>query len=306
MASAKHQHDGHSHVGTDTQRYGRAFAIGIALNLSYVVVEVVYGLAAHSTALVADAMHNFSDVVGIAMAWAAFRLARRARGPRFTYGLRSATILAAFGNAMFLLVACGGIAWEALQRFTLPPAVAGEQVIVVALIGVGINAITALFFFRGRSHDLNIRGAFVHMAADAAVSLVVVIGGLVMIRTGWFWVDPALSLAILIVILWSTVGLLRESALLSLHAVPKGIDSNVVLNYLRQQPAVTNVHDLHIWALSTTEVALTAHLVMSAGHPGDQWLEALSTDLSHRYGIGHSTLQIETMEKDHPCALEPA
>ena len=302
--ATEQQHHDHHHAEPGAQNYSRAFALGIALNLGYVAVETAYGIAAHSTALVADAVHNLSDVAGIAMAWAAFRLARRARDPRFTYGLRSATILAALVNAMFLLVACGGIAWEAFQRFSLPPTVESKLVIIVALVGVGINAITALLFFRGRDHDLNIRGAFVHMAADAAVSLAVVIGGLIMVRTGWFWLDPAVSLGIVFVIFWSTWGLLRESALLSLHAVPKNIDSNDVSDYLRRQDSVTDVHDLHIWALSTTDVALTAHLVLSTGHLGDDWLDALSKDLTHHYGIGHTTLQIETHDKYHSCALE--
>jgi cobalt-zinc-cadmium efflux system protein len=297
-------HHGHHHVDLGTQSYSRAFAVGIALNLGYVVVEIGYGLAAHSTALVADAVHNLSDVAGIAMAWAAFRLARRARNPRFTYGLRSATILAALANAMFLLVACGGIAWEAFQRFSTPPVVEGKLVIIVALIGVAVNAITALFFFRGRGHDLNIRGAFLHMAADAAVSFAVVISGVIMLKTNLFWIDPAISLGILLVIFWSTWDLLRESALLSLHAVPNNIDSDDVSDYLRQLSPVTGVHDLHIWALSTTDVALTAHLVVGAGHPGDDWLETLSKNLAHRFGIGHTTLQVETLDKDHACALE--
>ncbi|MBI2798688.1 MAG: cation transporter [Gammaproteobacteria bacterium] len=296
--------DTHQHRhGANAGRYNRAFAIGIALNIGFVILEFSYGLVAHSTALLADAAHNLTDVAGLGLAWGAALLARRQSDARFTYGLRSSTILAALANAMLLLIACGGIAWEALQRISTVPVVAASTVIWVALVGVVINATTASFFLRDRASDLNIRGAFIHMAADAAVSLAVVIIGIVMQKTAWYWLDPLLTLAILAVILYGTWGLLSDSALLSLHAVPAHIDSLAIADFLRAQPAVTSVHDLHIWALSTTEVALTAHLVVPLGGPDDRWLDELCATLKRDFGIQHSTLQVGTTELDHACAL---
>ena len=293
----QHQH------GVNAEGYNRAFAIGIALNISFVILEFSYGLIAHSTALLADAAHNLTDVAGLGLAWGAAVLARRQSDARFTYGLRSSTILAALAHAMLLLIACGGIAWEALQRISAAPAVAASTVIWVALVGVVINGITACFFLRDRASDLNIRGAFIHMAADAAVSLAVVIVGVVMQKTAWYWLDPLLTLAILAVILYGTWGLLRDSALLSLHAAPAHIDSLAIADFLRTQPGITSVHDLHIWALSTTEVALTAHLVMPRGQPADQLLGELCATLKRDFGIQHATLQVESFESDHGCAL---
>ena len=291
--------DTHQHQhGANAGGYNRAFAIGIALNIGFVILEFSYGLVAHSTALLADAVHNLTDVAGLGLAWGAALLARRQADARFTYGLRSSTILAALANAMLLL-----IAWEALQRISTMPVVAASTVIWVALVGVVINGITACFFLRDRASDLNIRGAFIHMAADATVSLAVVIIGIVMQKTAWYWLDPLLTLAILAVILYGTWGLLSESALLSLHAVPAHIDSVAVAGFLRAQPEVTSVHDLHIWALSTTEVALTAHLVVPRGRLEDQWLSKLRATVKRDFGIQHATLQVEATELDHACSL---
>ncbi len=300
----KHAHHGHDHhPSPGAAKHDIAFAVGIALNTSFVVLEISYGLIAHSTALVADAIHNLGDVAGLALAWFASWLARRAPGPRFTYGLRSSTILAALANAVLMLLACGGLALEAVQRLLAPAAVAGQIVIWVALAGVCVNGVTALFFFRDRKHDLNVRGAYLHMAADALVSLGVAISGYVIVRSGWNWLDPLASITILVVILLGTWQLLRDSALLSLHAVPAHLDSAPIAKFLEEQAGVTGVHDLHVWALSTTDVALTAHLVMPGGHPGDAWLNELAHALTHAYDIGHATFQVETGMQDHACTL---
>ena len=303
-----HAHDHHAghhhgHGPAAPINHDRAFAIGIALNCAFVAVEIGGGILAHSTALVADAIHNLSDVAGLALAWFASWLARREPNPRFTYGLRSSTILAALANAVLLLLACGGLALEALQRVLAPAAVHGQTVIWVALAGVVVNAVTALFFLRDRDRDLNLRGAFTHMTADALISLGVAISGYVLLRTGWYWLDPAISFAILAAILFGTWGLLRDSALLSLHAVPAHLESAPITGFLESQPGVEGVHDLHVWALSTTEVALTAHLIMPAGHPGDAWLDALAQALTQEYGIRHATFQVETGVPDHACTL---
>jgi cobalt-zinc-cadmium efflux system protein len=231
-------------------------------------------------------------------------LARRSPSARFTYGLKGAPILAALFNAVVLLVAVGAIAWEAAQRLFTPAPVAEVTVMVVAGIGIVINTITALLFMSGRKGDINIRGAFLHMAADAAVSAGVVIAAIVIVFTGWLWLDPAVSIVIVIVIVWGTWGLLRESVALSLSAVPSGIDSNAVRSYLAGLPGVAGVHDLHIWAMSTTETAMTAHLVMPRGHPGDAALAGFAQGLTHRFGIVHPTLQIELGDAE-ACELEP-
>ena len=303
MAHVHAHHGRHHHASPAAGTHDLAFAAGIALNAAFVVLEIAYGLAAHSTALVADAIHNLGDVAGLALAWFASWLARRAPGPRFTYGLRSSTILAALANAVLLLLACGGLALEAAQRLLAPTAVAGQTVIWVALAGVCVNGATAMFFFRDRNHDLNLRGAYLHMATDALVSLGVAISGYVILRTGWNWLDPAASIAILAVILAGTWGLLRDSALLSLHAVPAHLDSAPIAKFLEDQSGVSGVHDLHVWALSTTDVALTAHLVMPGGHPGDDWLDALAHALTHAYDIRHATFQVETGVHGHACTL---
>jgi cobalt-zinc-cadmium efflux system protein len=273
--------------------FGRAFAIGTALNLAFVVVEGASGFLTDSVALLADAGHNLSDVLGLLIAWGGAELAKRPASKRFTYGLRGSSILAALANALLLLVAVGAITLEAVQRLSAPPHVAGGMVMIVAGVGIIINLSTALLFARGRKGDINVRGAFVHMAADAAVSGAVVLGGALILLTGSVWIDPVLSLLVVAVILWSTWGLLRDSLVMALHAVPPGIDPESVERALAHLPGVTRVHDLHIWPMSTTEAALTAHLVMPAGHPGDDFLIALQHRLAHDFAIEHTTVQIE-------------
>jgi cobalt-zinc-cadmium efflux system protein len=287
---ASHSHHGHSHV--PRAGHGRAFAIGIVLNLGFVAIEAGYGFWADSMALLSDAGHNLSDVLGLAIAWGAALLARRGPTERFTYGLRSSSILAALFNALLLLIAVGGIVWESVQRIIDPAPVAAVTVMIVAGIGIIVNGFTA-FLFMGGQHDLNIRGAFLHMVADAAVSLGVVLGGLAILWTGADWIDPFLSLVIAGVILWSTWGLLNQSLALSLHGVPRDIAIPEVRMALERMPGVACVHHLHVWAMSTTETALTAHLVMPEGHPGDHFLAEAQRKLKEHFGIGHTTLQIE-------------
>ncbi|MBV8604220.1 MAG: cation transporter [Pelomonas sp.] len=298
-----HGHHGHHHHG-DPDRQRKAFVVAIVLNSGFVVAELVYGLIANSTALIADAGHNLSDVLGLVLALVAALLARRAPSARFTYGLRSSSILAALANAVFLLVACGGVAWEALQRLSEPPAVAGGVVMWVAAAGIAVNGFSAWLFVAGRKHDLNVRAAYTHMLADAAVSLGVVVTGAVMMATGWYWLDPLVSVVIVAVIVWGTWGLLRESVRLALSAVPTGIDLGEVKDFLSEQAGVAEVHDLHVWGMSTTESALTAHLVVPAGYPGDAFVEAVAAQLKARFGIGHSTLQVEQGTTAHRCSLD--
>jgi cobalt-zinc-cadmium efflux system protein len=286
----------HAHGPAD---YGRAFAIGVALNLSFVLAEAVFGVIGHSLALLSDAGHNLSDVLSLMMAWGASVLARRRPSVRFTYGLRSSSILAALTNAAFLLVVTGGIVWESLQRLLHPSPVAGGIVIGVAAFGVLINTGTALLFMAGSKKDLNIRGAFQHMAGDAAISLGVVLVGIGILLTGWLWLDPAVSLLISAVIVIATWGLLQEAVNLALHAVPAEIDTEAVLAYLEDLPDVAAVHDLHIWAMSTTETALTAHLVMPCGYPGDGFLRRVSAELQTHFRIQHATLQVEMGDPLH-------
>jgi cobalt-zinc-cadmium efflux system protein len=308
---AVHDHDhAGNHVGAgahhhhvDPSTHGRAFIVAIALNSVFVAVEFGYGLAASSTALMADAGHNLSDVLGLVLAWAAVVVARRSPNERFTYGLRSSSILAALANAMLLLVACGAIGWEAVQRFSQPPAVASVTVMVVATVGIVVNGLSAWMFVKGSAGDLNIRGAYMHMAADAAVSLGVVVSGLVMLLTHWFWLDPLVSLVIVAVILAGTWGLLRESLHLALNAVPPHIDLSAVATYLRELPGVADIHDLHIWGMSTSESALTVHLVMPDGYPGDGVIDSISQTLNQRFAVHHSTLQIEQGTTQHACSL---
>ncbi|PWB59385.1 MAG: cation transporter [Bradyrhizobiaceae bacterium] len=303
MSRTGHAHDhAHGH-GRAPASYGFAFALATGLNVAFVVVEAVFGVLANSTALVADAGHNLSDVLGLVVAWGAAVLSRRAPSGRYTYGLRGSSILAALFNAVFLLVAVGAIAWEAVHRMLAPQPVAGITVMVVAGIGIAINGAAAALFASGRSRDINIEGAFLHMAADAAVSAGVVIGGGMILLTGWLWIDPALSLAICLVIVGSTWSLLRDAVKMSLAAVPAGIDADAVRAFLAQRPGVAALHDLHIWPMSTTESALTCHLVMPGGHPGDGFLAETAQGLAHRFGIGHATLQIELGPA--ACALAP-
>ncbi|MBN8812048.1 MULTISPECIES: cation diffusion facilitator family transporter [Sphingomonas] len=285
-----HSHNGHSHAPAD---FGRAFAIGTVLNLGFVIVEGGAGFLTHSMALLADAGHNLSDVLGLLIAWGGAELAKRPASPRFTYGLRGSSILAALANAVLLFVAVGAILLEAIQRLSEPREVPGLTVMIVAGAGIVINLSTALLFARGRKGDVNIRGAYLHMAADAAVSAGVVVGAALMLLTGAEWIDPVVSLLIVVVILWSTWGLFTESLTMALQAVPKGIDSAAVEAALADLPGVSRVHDLHIWPMSTTEAALTAHLVMPEGHPGDAFLIALQHRLAHDFRIDHTTVQIE-------------
>ncbi len=283
---------------------GRAFALAIGLNLAFVIIEFAYGFIAHSTALMADAGHNLSDVLGLMLAWGAAILARSAPKGRYTYGLRGSSILAALGNGLLLMVACGAIAWEAVQRFHQPAPVMGATVAIVAAIGVLINGFSAWLFLAGSKGDLNIRGAYLHMAADAALSLGVVISGLAIMATGWSWIDSAVSLVIVVVIVLGTWSLLRESVQLSMAAVPPGVDADKVRAFLCAQPGVSEVHDLHIWALSTTENALTAHVVMPGGYPGDAALDAITEALRADFTIHHCTLQVEQGTTHHHCTLQ--
>jgi cobalt-zinc-cadmium efflux system protein len=302
-------HHGHSHAHSvghthapDT--FGVAFAIGVALNMTIVIAELVFGYAANSLALMADAAHNFSDVIGLLLAWGGAWLAMRRPTQQHTYGYRRASILAALINAGLLLIAVGGIVVEALRRFQDPGTVAGRTVIYVAILGIVVNGATALLFMRGRHGDLNIRGAYLHMIADAGVSFGVVAAALLITWTGWLWIDPAVSLCIAAVILVSGWGLARDSVSLALDGVPKGVDIAEVESYLRGRKGVIEVHDLHIWAMSTNETALTAHLVRPGGLD-DAFLSSVCDELSHRFNIAHATIQIEA-STDAVCKLAPA
>ena len=289
MGAHEHHH-GHSHAPAD---FGRAFAIGIALNLGFVAVETVYGFLANSMALLADAGHNLSDVLGLVVAWAGATMAKRAASPRFTYGLKKAPILAALANSLFLLVAVGGIGAEAIRRLFHPSTTEGETVIAVAVVGIAINSATAMLFSRGRDHDINIRGAYLHMASDAAVSAAVVFAGFVILWTGQRWVDPVMSLAVAVVILWGSIGLLKESVWMSLAGVPAGIDVDQVEMALAELDGVEAVHDLHVWPLSTTETALTAHIVTARADYPDALLANARAVLHDCFQIEHCTIQVE-------------
>jgi len=311
---AHHDHDhhdhGHHHHGGGHRHHapanmGRAFAIGVVLNTAFVAAEVAAGLWTGSLALLADAGHNLSDVLALLLAWGATVLARRAPAGRRTYGLRKATILASLANAILLLVAVGAIVSEAVRRFTEPAPVDNQIVMLTAGLGVLINGATAMLFMRGSHSDLNVRGAFLHMAADAGVSLAVVVGAFAMARTGMLWIDPALSLVIGGVIVLGTWSLLRDSADLAMDAAPRGIDVEEVRRWLKALPGVEDVHDLHVWALSTTETAMTAHILRPQNGDADSFLHAACEGLEHRFRIGHATLQVET-DAAHACRLAPA
>ncbi|HZN28692.1 MAG TPA: cation diffusion facilitator family transporter [Xanthobacteraceae bacterium] len=309
MALHRESSNGHLHAAAHPHEhapksFGFAFAFGTALNVAFVIVEAIFGFLGNSTALLADAGHNLSDICGLLVAWGASVLSRRTPTTRYTYGLGSSSILAALFNAMFLLTAVGAIAWEAAQRLAHPVPVAGTTVMIVAAVGIAINGATAWLFASGRKGDINIRGAFLHMAADAAVSAGVVVAGAIILLTGWDWVDPAMSLLICIVIVWGTWSLLKDSVRMSLAAVPPNVEPAEVRSYLGQLPGVAQLHDLHIWPMSTTETALTCHLVMPGGHPGDEFLMDAARELQHRFSIGHATIQIETSEATQ-CVLEP-
>jgi cobalt-zinc-cadmium efflux system protein len=291
---------GHAHTH-EPANYGRAFAIGVALNLAFVILEVIYGKLSHSLALIADAGHNLSDVLGLVLAWGAMLLARRRPTPERTYGFRRSSILAALINAAILLISVGAIAWEAIGRVNHPQAVAETMVISVASIGILINAGTALMFMSGRKRDLNIRGAFMHMATDAVISLGVVLTGVAMLATGWLWLDPVVGLIIVALIVYGTWGLLRDSLNLALDAVPAGIDMNDVKEYLSGLPTCVDVHDLHVWGMSTTETALTAHVVMGQTICDDALLAKITNELHQKFGIEHATLQVEFGDPTYPC-----
>jgi cobalt-zinc-cadmium efflux system protein len=306
-AGHSHDHDAHDHGHAHAHApasFGKAFAIGITLNLGFVVIEALYGFMSNSVSLLADAGHNLSDVLGLAVAWLGSVLARRAPTARFTYGMRGSSILAALFNAVVLLVTVGGLSWEAIRRLGSPEPVAGKTMMAVAAIGILVNAVTAWLFAAGRKEDLNLRGAFLHMASDALVSVGVVAAGLLILLTGWLWIDPLVSLVINGVIVWGTWGLLSDSVGMSMAAVPAQIDPAAVRNFLSAQAGVVDVHDLHIWPMSTTENALTCHLVMPNGHPGDAFLHDLARDLAQRFKIIHTTVQVE-VDPHMACALAP-
>lgn len=289
---------GHPHARGD---FGRAFGIGIVLNVGFVAIEGIVGWQVNSLALLADAGHNLSDVAGLVLAWGAVLAGRLAPDHRHTYGWRRASILAAFANAILLLVAMGALAWEAIGRFGTPAQTEGFTIIVVAAIGVIVNGLTAALFMSGRSADLNIRGAFLHMAADALVSLGVVAAGALYIWTGWGWVDPVTSLAIATVIVIGSLGLLKQSVHLMFDGVPESVNLVEVRSFLLSQPRVSDVHDLHVWAMSTSDIALSVHLVMPGGCPDDAFLESLASALHDRFAINHPTIQVERDGADHGC-----
>ena len=291
-------HHHHHHVAPD---YNRAFAVGVALNVIFVVIEVFFGVIADSLALITDAGHNLSDVLGLLLAWGASYLAGKQPSLRRTYGYSRATILASMFSGLLLLAAVVFISWEAFNRFLTPSEPAGQTIMVVAGIGVLINSITAWLFVSGKDHDLNIRGAYLHMAADALVSLGVVVSGFVIWKFGLKWFDPLSSLLIALVIFWSTWGLLRDSLNLAIDGVPRGMDPNEVREWLLAQPGVEGLHDLHIWPMSTTETALTAHLHMSEMPENDGFLHRLASQLQARFKISHATFQIERGDDKHPC-----
>ena len=294
----RESHHHHQHAAPD---YSRAFAVGVALNVIFVVIEVAYGVMANSLALITDAGHNLSDVLGLLLAWGATYLAGKRPSRRRTYGYSRATILASMFSGLLLLAAVAVISWEAINRFFTPSEPAGQTIMMVAGIGVLINSITAWFFVSGKDHDLNIRGAYLHMAADALVSLGVVVSGFVIWKFGLKWFDPLSSLLIAAVIFWSTWGLLRDSLNLAIDAVPRDIDPEVIRKWLLDQPGVEGLHDLHIWPISTTQTALTAHLLMPEPPADDEFLHDLAMQLQEMFKISHATFQIERGDHDSPC-----
>lgn len=304
---AEHDHEDDGHGGGHAHapaNFGWAFGIGIALNVGFVAVEAVYGVIAHSLALLADAGHNLGDVLGLVVAWAASELVKRAPTARFTYGLRGSSILAALFNAVFLLITVGAISWEAVQRLGSPAPVEGGVVMIVAAIGIVVNGVSAALFASGRKDDINLRGAFLHMASDALVSAGVVVAGLIIMLSGRLWLDPVVSLAVNAVIVWGTWGLLTESLGMSMAAVPSNVDPLKVRAFLSGCPGVVSIHDFHVWPMSTTETALTCHLVIPRGHPGDAFLHDLSDQLLRQFRIGHATVQIE-VDPNAACVLAP-
>jgi cobalt-zinc-cadmium efflux system protein len=315
MENHEHEHEhGHDHDHDHDKGHGHGHAhalpadginvrmgIAVALNLTFVIVEGGFGFLSNSVALIADAGHNLSDVLGLVCAWTAMFLMRRPPGARFTYGLGRSSVLAALMNAVLLLMACGAIAWEALSRLAAPPVVAGATVMGVAAVGIVLNGLCAWLLHAGHEHDLNRRSAFIHMLGDAAMAAGVLVSGGLILLTGWNWLDPVVSLAIVAAILVSTWGLLRDSVNLSLDGVPSGVNSSAIMTFLAGQRGVTDVHDLHIWALSTTSVALTAHLVVPERGSEEALLDMLTPHLKQRFRIDHATLQIERDRCDHGC-----
>jgi cobalt-zinc-cadmium efflux system protein len=297
--SHKHTHH-HDHEKHHANNYKFAFITGIGLNIAFVIVEIIYGISANSSALLADAGHNASDVLSLIFAWTAAWLSTIRPKGKYTYGLRKTTILVSILNALFLFAAVAAIGWDAVAKFREPQPVAGNQIMLVAGIGVVINTITALLFMRGQKEDLNIKGAFLHMAADAAVSAGVVIAGLLIMLTGKLWIDPVMSFLIIAVIIYGTWQLFTDAIDLALDAVPKNIELEAVRDYLLSRNNVDEIHDLHIWAMSTNQVALTAHLVMPEGHD-DQFIVNLQNGLRKRFGIGHTTFQIERERIEGDC-----
>ena len=294
MESGHHHH----HAAPD---YNRAFAVGVTLNVIFVVIEFLFGVIADSLALITDAGHNLSDVLGLLLAWGATYLSGKQPSLRRTYGYSRATILASMFSGLLLLAAVVLISWEAFKRFLEPTEPIGQTIMIVAAIGVVVNSVTAWFFVSGKDHDLNIRGAYLHMAADALVSLGVVISGFVIWKFGLIWFDPLSSLLIAAVIFWSTWSLLRDSLDLATDAVPRGIDPEKIRGWLCDQPGVQNLHDLHIWPLSTSDTALTAHLLMPEPPADDRFLHDLAIQLNERFGISHATFQVERGDEEHPC-----
>lgn len=299
-----HSHHGHHHGDVSALHRNRAFGVAVFLNVAFVVIEFGFGVAANSTALMADAGHNLSDVLGLLLAWGAVILGQRKANSRYTYGLRGASILAAMANGILLVAACGAIALEAVQRFNTEQPVGGAIVSIVAVVGIVINGISAWMLMAGSKGDLNLRGAFLHMVADAVVSLGVAISGVVMLLQQWYWLDSVVSLAIVAVILWATWSLLRESLRLSMNAVPAHIDLGAVQESLRALPGVQNIADLHVWGISTTQNALTVTLVMPEAHPGDAFLDDAQALLKRRHGIDHATLQVRRRPVSDECMLD--
>lgn len=299
---AHHGHGHHHHHHGAPEVSSWSFVVAVVLNVGFVVVEFVFGMLASSVALVADAAHNLGDVAGLLLAWVAAAVARKAPTVRRTYGYRKASVLAALANATLLLVTVGAVAWEAVERLWTPSEVAGGTMAVVALVGVVINGVSAAMFVRASKGDVNVRGAFLHLVADAAVSLGVVIAGVLVLQTGWAWLDPATSLVISAVILWSTWGLLRDSLDLAMDAVPPHVDAEAVRGFLSGLPEVVEVHDFHVWSMGDAEVALTAHLVVADGIDQGALLRTMCGALEREHGIGHSTIQLEPVGLDHECS----
>jgi cobalt-zinc-cadmium efflux system protein len=299
-----HDHHDHAHHHGPTAN-GTAFAVGIALNLGFVAVEVVYGVLSHSVALLADAGHNFGDVLGLGLAWGATALANLRPSARRTFGFRRTTIVASVANALILLFVTGGLTWESVRRLVHPEPAQGRTMIVVSLVGAVVNAASALLFMAGSKKDLNLRSAFLHLASDAVLALGVALAGGVILFTGWLWLDPAASIALALAILAGTWSLMRKSLNLMLDAVPEGIDPGEVKTFLGALPGVVEVHDLHIWAMSTTETALTAHLVMPGAGCAPTFLTSACQQLHDRFEIDHATLQIDPEDAPSPCALAP-